>query len=112
MNNNSQIYKQSSISFKRINKRLFILNTFLILTFFAVQILVTFSVGTKTQEIDYTRKQKQSLRQENAFLEAEVAKEKSLSEAQKIIDKYGLQEKGVNFLQESNLQGVALNYTK
>jgi len=111
MNNTSSIFnKQNNISFKRLNKRLIILNAFLLLGFFGVQIFVTSFVGTKTQEIDYTRNQKTNLRQQNSFLEAEVAKEKSLTQAQGIIEKYSLSEKEVNFLQEANLQGVALNY--
>lgn len=110
MNNNNYVQKQSSISFKRINKRLIILNAVLVLAFFGVQIFATSVVGTKTQEIDYTRNQKNEIRQENSFLEAEIAKEKSLAEAKEVVDKYKLQEKDVNFLQEANLQGVALKY--
>lgn len=110
MNTNSFLQKQNSISFKRLNSRLLILNAVLVLAFFGVQVFVTSFVGTKTQEIDFTRNEKTELRQENSFLEAEIAKEKSISQAQDVIGKYGLQEKEVNFLQEANLQGVALKY--
>jgi len=99
----------NTVSFKKINKRLVIFNSFLLIGFFAVQIFITSFVGTKTQEIDYTRGQKTELRQQNSFLESEIAKEKSLSEAMALVDKYGLTEKEVNFLQESTLQGIALN---
>jgi len=110
MNNNNFLQKQGSVSFKKLNKRLVAFNALLILAFFGVQIFVTSFVGTKTQEIDYTRNQKTELRQNNSFLEAEIAKEKSVAQAQDVIEKYSLQEKEVNFLQEANLQGVALKY--
>jgi len=110
MNNNNYLKKQNSISFKRLNSRLLIINAVLVLAFFGVQVFVTSFVGTKTQEIDFTRNQKTEIRQENSFLEAEIAKEKSVAQAQDVISKYNLHEKEVNFLQEANLQGVALKY--
>ncbi len=110
MNNNNFLQKQNSISFKRLNSRLLALNAILVLAFFGMQVFVTSFVGTKTQEIDFTRNAKTEIRQENSFLEAEIAKEKSVSQAQDVITKYNLQEKEVNFLQEANLQGVALKY--
>ena len=110
MNRENLLKKESVVNIKQLNKKLILANIFMLVGFFGLQIFITSFVGTKTQEIDYTRNQKNELRRQNSFLEAEVAKEKSVTQALKLVQKYNLVEKNVNFMQEANLQGVALNY--
>jgi len=104
----SLINKQE-YSLVKINKKLFIVNLILIVAFFISQIAVTHVIGTKAQEVDNTRTSKGQLREENKFLEAEIAKLKSLSAIKDVADKYNLVEKNVTYLDAPNFDSVALN---
>lgn len=86
-------------SFKRINKKLILVNAGLIVLFFVSQILVTSILGTKTQEIDVIRNEKENLRLQNEILTSEIDKLKSVASSEEIKDKYNLVEKNVTFLE-------------
>jgi hypothetical protein len=106
MQYNGTIQKRK-ISFNRLNKRLFIVNGFLLAIFFIGQIAVTSMVGTKSSEIETIRAEKDRLRLENEILTAKIDEAKSVDRAKDVISKYNLQEKQVNVLNEGNDESVA-----
>lgn len=104
--------QQKKKNFISINNRLVVLNALLLLAFFASQILITSLVGTKSQEIDQIRSEKNELRSENKIVSAEIDRLKSFAAAEEIINKYHLQAKDVIFLEESDLNGLALDLSE
>jgi cell division protein FtsL len=99
--------QKRKISFNRLNKRLFLANSFLLAIFFISQIAVTSIVGTKSSEIENIRTEKDRLRLENEILTAQIDEAKSVDRAKDVISKYDLQEKQVNVLNEGNDESVA-----
>jgi len=97
-----------TIDFKDVNKRLIIINGILLLAFFAVQVVITSQYGTKTQEIDATRAEKDSVRQENKYLESEIDKAKTFSATKDVIDKYKLVETPTTFVDNANFNASGL----
>lgn len=104
--------QQKKKNFISINNRLVVLNGLLLVGFFVSQILITSLVGTKSQEIDQIRSEKNELRSENKIISAEVDRLKSFAAAEEIIDRYHLQAKDVTFLEESDLNGLALDLSE
>lgn len=100
---------KSAINLKRINRRLAFLNVFALASFFAVQMIITVTMGTKTQEISILRQQKNTLRLENEILLSEIDKAKSTFNKEDITKKYNLSNKGLIYLEEINPQNVAQN---
>ncbi len=96
------------MNFKVLNKNVIVLNIILGVGFFLSQILVTSVLGTKSQEIDSIRIQKDRLRLENEMLISEINKEKTVNGSLGISEKYQLQEKTVNYLLDSSEQVAAL----
>lgn len=97
-----------TINFKNINKKLLFINGILLLAFFSAQVIATSHYGTKTQEIDATRLEKDAVRQENKFLEAEIDKARTFTATKDIIEKYNLIEKGTTFVDDANFDGLAV----
>lgn len=75
--------------------RLLILNFITFGIFMSVQIITTYQVGSKSQEVDYIRSEKSRLRQENEFLKSDIQKERSLAGMQDIIERYDLRKADV-----------------
>ncbi len=101
-------FDTKNINFKSINKKLFMINIFLLMAFFAVQIIITSRYGTKTQEIDLTRSQKDTVRQENKYLESEIDKAKTYASTKTVIKKYDLVQKTTTFVDDANFDGLAV----
>ncbi|MEP7103552.1 MAG: hypothetical protein ABI721_02495 [Candidatus Dojkabacteria bacterium] len=95
------------ISFKKINKKLITLNVFLIIAFFASQILITSVLGTKTQEIDEIRQRKEELRLQNEILTAQIDKSKTINASQELVDRLKLTSKDITFLNDSSTDDLA-----
>ncbi len=96
------------MNFKVLNKNVIVLNAILGIGFFLSQILVTSFLGTKSQEIDSIRIQKDRLRLENEMLVSEINKEKTVNGSLGVSAKYQLQEKTVNYLLDSSEQVATL----
>lgn len=94
---------------KKVNKKLILANIALVTLFFISQILVMSILGTKTQEIDIIRSEKEELRLENEILTSEIDKAKSVTSSQEVKDRYGLVEKNVTFLDVNEFDDLALN---
>lgn len=94
--------KTEKTNFKNINKNLIYFNVALIVLFFVSQILVTSILGTKTQEIDNIRNEKETLRLQNEILTSDIDKMKSVASSEEIKEKYNLVEKKVTFLSDDS----------
>lgn len=103
-------FVETKLNLKKVNRRLFLFNAIALILFFLIQILSTSVIGTKTQEIDNTRFEKSELRQDNSFLEAEIAKAKSYNSANNVIKDYSLEVKNVNHLESLSDNDVALKF--
>lgn len=101
--------KTKTISLKGINKKLFIINAILLVSFFVSQILVTSSIGTKSSEIEEIRKEKDRLRLENEIIGSDIDKAKSVDSLESVIEKYNLQEKNIISLEEGSSDNIASN---
>lgn len=97
-----------TINFKNINQKLLLINGILLVAFFSAQVIATSHYGTKTQEIDATRSEKDAVRQENKFIESEIDKAKTFTSTRDIIEKYNLVEKGTTFVDDANFDGLAV----
>jgi hypothetical protein len=104
----SNLQPTKKYNFARINAKLVLGNALLLVGFFAVNILLASSVGTKSQEIDSIRSEKNELRSQNRILSAEIDRMKSLVEARDIEAKYNLVEKDVTYFEEADFDGLAL----
>lgn len=93
--------------FKSINKKLIVAIGILAISFFATQMFIASSVGTKSEAIEDIRIQKDQLRLENEILQAKIDKKRSITNIEKIAEKYNLQEKQVNSIY-SQLENLAL----
>ena len=94
-------------NYKSINSRLIVLNVVLVILFFVTHILITSIVGTKTQEIDLVRYEKQNLRLQNEILTSDIDKSKSVASSEEIKEKYNLVEKKTIFLDGDNFDEIA-----
>lgn len=77
--------------------------------YFAIQIGIAAILGSKTQEIDRIRNEKERLRLQNEILTSQIDRSKSISSSQHIKEKYGLVEKDVIFLNSEENQDLALD---
>lgn len=98
--------KQDEIS--KINRKLFFIGIILIIGFFLVEIASMAVVGTRTQEIDSIRRQKQELRLQNSLITSQIDASKSISSTIEVKDKYELVQKTVTFLDNPSSDEVAL----
>ncbi len=100
---------KNSISLQKVQRNLIVLIIILSVSYIGLQIFVTSSVGTKSEEIDKVRAEKVQLRLENEILTAKIDKSKSLENIKDVAEKFKLKNKNVKFLEEPKFDGVALN---
>lgn len=101
--------QNSKISLSSANSLLVRANLIMLISFFVIQILVTATLGTKSQEIDSIRTEKDKLRQQNNILTSQINEAKTIASTKEIQEKYNLQEKGVNFLENPDQSIIASN---
>lgn len=94
--------KKYTIDFTRINRFLIKAIVFMLFVYVLVQIAAT-SIGNTYQDIANIRAKKDALRRENEILISQIEQAKSTISAQDVIEKYGLVQKQVNFIDNSNL---------
>lgn len=95
------------INLKNLNSKLLVFNAVVLAAFFAVQMIITVTMGTKTQEISVLREQKNDYRLKNEILISEIEKARSSLNQKEISEKYGLETKTLYYLEEINPEAVA-----
>lgn len=81
----------------------------LLVAFFIIQMLVTATLGTKSQEIDAIRAEKDKLRLQNDIVTSQINEAKTIAATKEVQEKYNLHEKGVNFLENPDQNVIASN---
>ena len=105
MKSSKQIKK---ISFKRLNRNLIIVLIISLVGYFAIQIVVTSLIGTKSDTLDTIRAQTEQLRRQNEILSSQIDQAKSLASAQGFATQKRLNAKNVDFLIKPDTNNLAL----
>ncbi|MCS7317386.1 MAG: hypothetical protein NZZ41_03575 [Candidatus Dojkabacteria bacterium] len=95
--------KNIEIDLSIVNRYLLKIFILSIILFFVLHIIFT-NVSTTYQTISRIRQEKEIIRKENEILIAEIEKAKSNMTTQDVIEKYGLVEKRVYYLDSVSIQ--------
>jgi hypothetical protein len=90
-----------------INRTLVYILLVAFVAYFVTPIILTTLIGTKTFDIDIVRNEQKELRLINEILTSKIDEAKSVAASYEIIEKYGLSEKNITFLQNSNFDEIA-----
>jgi hypothetical protein len=104
-----QNIEKNKITFVSLNRKIILVDVLLLVGFFVSQIFVMSILGTKTQEIDFIRNDKEKIRLQNEILISEINKAKSLATTTEVKEEYDLTQKSVEILEDKNTSEVALN---
>lgn len=97
-----------NISFFKLNKVLSYSIIGFVCFYILVQVVITASVGTKSEEIFNVRSQKAELRLENEILTSKIDATRSLENSKEFAKTLNLETKNIIFLEENDGKNVAL----
>lgn len=98
---------KKTISFSVVNKWMLICNIILFASFLSIQIGITSVIGTKSSEIEFIRREKDSVRLEIEILQSEIDEAKSFDNFEEVIEAQSLQQKSIIYIDDNISNEVA-----